>query len=120
MGGVGGRLGSRRARGQKKQEFRLTGWRLRRLRHLLAATHLRDATCCLDAGYYIYLVVTQGHSWERYQRGLPRVLRPLIGYLNAIMAAHSSYDGPRSARGVERGCGGRPDLGVSGVDGVGR
>jgi hypothetical protein len=83
LGGLGG---------QKRQDFQLTGWRLRRLRHLLAATHLRDATCCLDAGYYTYLVVTRGHSWELYQRGLPRAMRPLIRYLNAIMAAHSSYD----------------------------
>lgn len=77
--------------GQKKQDFELTGWRLRRLRHLLAHTHLRDARCCLDAGYYTYLVVTRGHSWELYQRGLPRALRPLIRYLNAIMAAHMSF-----------------------------
>jgi hypothetical protein len=82
LGGVGG---------QKKQEFRLTGWRLRRLRHLLVGTHLRDATCCVNAGYYTYLVVTRGHSWQLYQRGLPRALRPLIRYLNTIMAAHTSY-----------------------------
>ncbi len=82
LGGLGG---------QKKQQFRLMGWRLRRLRHLLVATHLRDVTCCVDAGYYTYLVVTRGHSWELYQRGLPRELRPLIRYLNAIMAAHTSY-----------------------------
>jgi hypothetical protein len=77
--------------GQKKQEFRLTGWRLRRLRQLLTDTHLRDATCCVNAGYYTYLVVTRGHSWELYERGLPGALRPLIRYLNAIMAAHLSY-----------------------------
>jgi hypothetical protein len=82
LGGVGG---------QKKQEFRLTGWRLRRLRHLLVDTHLRDVTCCENPGYYTYRVVTRGHSWELYQRGLPRALRPLIRYLNAIMAAHLSY-----------------------------
>jgi hypothetical protein len=82
LGGVGG---------QKKQEFRLTGWRLRRLRHLLLDTHLRDANCCENPGYYTYRVVTRGHSWELYQRGLPRTLRPLIRYLNAIMAAHLSY-----------------------------
>jgi hypothetical protein len=77
--------------GQKRQEFRLTGSRLRRLRHLLVHAHLRDATCCLDAGYYTYLVVTRGHSWEVYQRGLAPGLRPLIRYLNAIMAAHTSF-----------------------------
>jgi hypothetical protein len=77
--------------GQKKQEFRLTGWQLRRLRHLLTNTHLHHATCCANAGYYTYLVVTRGHSWQLYQRGLPGALRPLIRYLNAIMAAHLSY-----------------------------
>lgn len=82
LGGLGG---------QKRQQFRLTGWRLRRLRHLLVATHLRDVSCCVNAGYYTYLVVTRGRSWELYQRGLPRPLRPLIRYLNAIMAAHTSY-----------------------------
>jgi hypothetical protein len=78
--------------GQKKQIFTLTVPQLRRLRHLLADTRLRDTTCCAKVGYYIYWVTTRGHAWQLAQLGLPRTMRPLINYMNAIMAAHSSFD----------------------------
>lgn len=77
--------------GQQKHIFNLTREQLRRLRQLVAHTRLRDTTCCANPGYYNYWVTTEGHSWHLTQLGLPRSMRPLIHYMNAIMATRTGF-----------------------------
>jgi hypothetical protein len=77
--------------GQKRQAFTLAADPLRTLHRLIATTRLSDTACCDDAGYYLYLISTGGHTWRLEQRRVPRRARRLIDALNATLDAHVRY-----------------------------
>jgi hypothetical protein len=77
--------------GQKRHDFTLTRSDLGALRALIAHTRLTDTACCNDPSYYLYWISAGGHTWRLEQRRIPRPARRLIGRLNAITDAHTSF-----------------------------